>query len=172
MKRIIYVITISIAIMFMTTLNILAAPHNPNDYTSVNEVSDLLPPNVKQSKVTETPKTRGDFFSGADLIIKNNGNGNVGVLARGYTRHPVDEAYITVYLDKWDETAERWRQIKYFEQEFYAKDYPEGLVTPTIDITFTNQERGYYYRLRGVFAVVYNGEVEAFSPTTDGILID
>ena len=72
MKKIVYIITMSIVIMFMTTLNILAAPYNPNDYTSANEVSELLPPNVKQSKATETPKTRGDFFSGADLIIKNN----------------------------------------------------------------------------------------------------
>ena len=147
-----------IAIFF--TLNIFAMPINPNQYTSVDEVSALLPVGVKQSKVTESARARGEFFLNADLIIKNNGDGTIGALAVGYTRFPVDEA------------SERWRQVNYYEQEFYAKDYPDGLITPTVDVSFINQPKGYYYRLRGVFAVVYNGEVEAFSPTTDGVLLD
>lgn len=172
MRKIVCLVTIVIMSMFMSTLNVLAAPFNPNNYTSVDEVSQLLQPNVNCSKVTETSKKRGDFFSGADLVIKDNGDGNVGAFARGYTRYPVEEAYITVYLDRWDAEAERWRQVKSHEQEFYAEDYPDGLVTPTVDITFTNNEKGYYYRLRAVFGVVYNNEFEGFSPVTDGILLE
>ena len=88
------------------------------------------------------------------------------------TRFPIEEAYITVYLDQWDAVDERWRQVNYYEAEFYAKDYPDGLSMPTVDITFTNQPRGCYYRLRGSFSVMYNGEYEGFSPVTDGILLD
>ena len=174
MKKILHTLIVSMIVGIFITLNVFATPlpWNPDAYTSVNEVSQLLPESVKQSKVSEWAKARGEFFLRADLLIRNDGDGNVGALAVGYTRFPVDEAYITLYLDRWDATAERWRQVNYYEAEFYAKDYPDGLITPTLDITFTKQERGYYYRLRGAFAVAYNGVFEAFSPTTDGILID
>ena len=172
MKRLIYTSIATMMILITISLNVFAMPYNPNDYTSVNEVSALLPSGVKQSKVSKGTVTRGNFFMGADLVVKNNGDGTVGALAIAYTSTPVDEAYISVYLDQWDEKTERWRQVDYYEAEFYSKDYPEGLETPTIDISFINQPRGYYYRLRGVFGVVYNGAFEAFSPTTDGVLLD
>ena len=85
---------------------------------------------------------------------------------------PVDEVYITIYLDRWDADAERWRQVTYYDAEFYAKDYPDGLTDPTVDITFLNQKKGYDYRLRGVFAAVHNGLFEGFSPVTAGIRIE
>ena len=88
------------------------------------------------------------------------------------TRFPVDEAYITIYLDRWDAEAERWRQVSYHEEEFYAEEGTEGLVMPTVDISFIGQPRGFYYRLRGSFSVTYKGEFEGFSPVTDGILLD
>lgn len=172
MKKIVNIIAMVFILVSSLTLNVFAMPYNPNNYTSVNETSQLLPSNIKQSKVTERALRRGDFFSGADLIIMDNGKGNIGALGVGYCNYAVDEAYITIYLDQWDATAERWRQVNFYEQEFYAKDYPDGLITPTVDITFTNNEKGYYYRLRGVFAVIYQGKMEAFSPTTDGILLE
>ena len=129
-----------------------------------------LPPGVKQSKATESAVARGDFFIRADLTIKNNGDGTIGALAVALTRFPVDEAYITIYLDRWDEESERWRQVKYHEEEFYAEEGTEGLEMPTVDMSFIDQPRGYYYRLRGSFSVVYKGNFEGFSPVTDGIL--
>lgn len=172
MKRTLKTIIVSILLTILVSFNVLARPYNPNDYTSVNEFSNLLPKGVKQAKATESTMTRGDFFARADLIVQNNGNGNVGALAVAYTRYPVDEAYITIYLDRWDEVNERWRQVDFYEAEFYAKDYPDGLKTPTVDISFVNQEKGCYYRLRGAFSVMYNGEFEGFTPVTDGILLD
>jgi hypothetical protein len=172
MKRIIRLLMISMLVTVFASSTVFGMPYNPSKYTSVNEVSALLPPNVKQSRATESTKTRGEFFMSADLVVKNNGNGTIGALAIAFTSVPVDEAYISIYLDQWDEKTERWRQVDYYEAEFYSKDYPEGLETPTIDISFINQPRGYYYRLRGVFGVVYNGAFEAFSPTTDGVLLD
>lgn len=172
MKKIVNITVLSVIMVFLIALNAFAMPYNPNDYTSVNEVSDFLSPVIRQSKVTEYPKARGDFFARADLTIIDNGDGDIGALAVALTRYPVDEAYITVYLDRWDATAERWRQVNSYEAEFYAKDYPDGLSMPSVDISFTNNQKGYYYRLRAVFGVVYNNEFEGFSPVTDGILIE
>lgn len=68
--------------------------------------------------------------------------------------------------------GERWRQVTYYDAEFYAKDYQEGLNRPSLNITFKNQDKGYYYRLRGVFVAVYDGKFEGFSPATDGVWVD
>ena len=57
------------------------------------------------------------------------------------------EVYITIYLDRWDADAERWRQVTYYDAEFYAKDYPDGLTDPTVDITFLNQVINVIYHL-------------------------
>lgn len=172
MKRIVYTSVATVMIAILMTLNVFALPYNPEQYTSVNEVSDFLPAGVRQSRATESAKARGDFFIRADLVMTDNGNGEVGALAIAYTRFPVQEAYVTVYLDRWDAAAEKWRQMNSYEAEFYAADYPDGLTTPTVDISFTNNEVGYYYRLRSVFAVVYNNEFEGFSPVTSGILLE
>lgn len=172
MKKIIYTLTVSIMTTIFITLNAFAMPFNPSEYTSVNKVSELLAKGIKQSRVSESTKVRGDFFASADLVIRDDGNGDIGALAIAFTRYPVDEAYITVYLDRWDKANERWRQVNSYEAEFFAADYPDGISEPTVDITFTNNEKGYYYRLRAVFAVVYQNEFEGFSPVTDGILIE
>lgn len=172
MKKVIRTSVVSLMIIVFITLNVFAMPYNPDNYTSVDEVSSLLPANIKQSNVSNHTVTRGNFFMGSDLIIKDNGDGKIGALAIAYTNVPVEEAYITVYLDRWDAKAERWRQINSHEAEFLAADYPDGLTTPTVDISFTNNQKGYYYRLRAVFGVIYNNEFEGFSPVTDGILIE
>lgn len=164
-------ISVLMALVMLST-NAFAMPYNPDNYTSVDLTSELLPPMIKISAVKESAKLRGDFFISADLIIKDNGSGDVGVFAKAYMGVPVDEVYITVYLDRWDESADRWRQVTYYDAEFYAEDYPDGLSDPSIDVTFKKQEKGYYYRARGVFAAVRDGEFEGFSPVTAGILIE
>ena len=172
MKRLIITSVSAIMISILATINVFAIPFIPDSHTSVNVDSKLLPPGVKQSKVTESAQARGEFFISADLTIKNNGDGTIGAIAVALTRFPVDEAYITIYLDRWDAEAERWRQVSYHEEEFYAEEGTEGLVMPTVDISFIDQPRGFYYRLRGSFSVTYKGEFEGFSPVTDGILLD
>lgn len=157
---------------FLMASTVQAKPYIPGSVTSVDEYSELLAPGVTYDRASETSNQRGDMFASADLVIENEGNGNIGALAVAYTREPVDEAYITVFLDQWDEDRDRWVNVEYYEAEFYAEDYPDGLVSPSVDITFTNQERGYYYRLRGSFSVVKGDIYEGFSPATAGILIE
>lgn len=170
MKKIFMSIICGVLMGIMASVNVFAMPFNPNQYTSVEINSSLLPEGVKQDKASERAVRRGDFFVGADLIISDEGNGGIGVLAVAYFSVPVEEVYITVYLDRWDEDAESWRQVTYYDAEFYASDYPDGLETPSVSLTF-NQAKGYYYRLRGVYAAILNGNFEGFSPVTDGILI-
>ena len=162
----------TMVISIVMAINIYAVSFNPNEYTSVDLESRLLAPTVKQSMVSETAKLRGDFFMKADLIIKDNGNGDIGAFAKAFMAVPVDEVYITVYLDRWDADTERWRQVTFYDAEFYASDYPDGLSDPSIDVTFKNQDKGYYYRIRGVLAAVLGGKFEGFSPVTAGILIE
>ena len=59
MKRIKYIVIVTVMLVIFTTLNVFASPYNLGQYTSVNEVSTLLPPGVKQSKATESAKPRG-----------------------------------------------------------------------------------------------------------------
>lgn len=62
MKKIIYTSIVSVIITILVSLNVFAMPYNLNQPKSINVYSELLSPNVKQSKVTEEAKARGDFF--------------------------------------------------------------------------------------------------------------
>ena len=50
---------------------------------------------------------------------------------------PVDEVYMTIYLDRLEESngVTHWSQVDYYEFEFFAKDYPNGLTLATKDFT-------------------------------------
>ena len=168
-KRIVKLLTILMSIHLMSISNVYAMT---NGETSVDEYSELLPKNVDSDRATEQSVRRGEFFARADLIITDEGDGNIGAFAVAYMDHAVDEVYITIYLDRWNEEEERWQMVTYYDAEFYAEDYPEGLTDPTVDITFLNQERDHYYRLRSAFSAVYDNDYEGFSPTTAGIWID
>ena len=168
-KRIVKMLTILMSIHLMSISNVYAMT---NGETSVDEYSELLPKNVDSDRATEQSVRRGEFFARADLIITDEGDGNIGAFAVAYMDHAVDEVYITIYLDRWNDEEERWQMVTYYDAEFYAEDYPEGLTDPTVDITFLNQERDHYYRLRSAFSAVYDNDYEGFSPTTAGIWID
>ena len=52
------------------------------------------------------------------------------------------------------------------------EEYPDGIEDPIIHVTFENQKRGYYYRIRGAFSAGDDDWYEGFGPTTDGIWIE
>ena len=170
MKKICRVIMLLTLLSSLFITNVYA--ESQNAYTSVDEESVLLPVSIKSNIATEKSSRRGDFFIQADLVITDQGDGNIGAMAKAYMAHAVDEIYITIYLDRWNDEEERWQMVTYYDAEFYAEDYPEGLTDPTVDITFLNQERDHYYRLRSAFSAVYDNDYEGFSPTTAGIWID
>lgn len=171
MKKLVWLV-LSFILSTSLTTTAFARPYFPGITSSEDIESEKLPKSVKSNKVYVSATKRGDFFAASDLNIYDLGNGDVGASAHAYMSAPVDEAYITIYLDYWDEAADRWRQVTYYDAEFYAADYPDGLTEAFVNITFKNQHKGDYYRLRGVFAAVKDNQFEGFSPVTAGILIE
>lgn len=170
MKKLITILSAVVLSMQLFTTNIFAAQYFEPKPVTVK--SELLEKTVAYDKATEKSVLRGEFFAGADVVITDEGNGNIGALATAYLEVPVDEVYISVYLDRYDEKKEKWDQVSYYDAEFYKEDYPDGLNFPSVNITFTNQKKGYYYRLRSAFSAVKDNQFEGFSPVTDGIWID
>ena len=172
MSKILKKFFITILAIILPILNVYAMPYDSSDYSSVDELSELLPKDIREDVAIESSVRRGDFFAQAELIITDEGDGNIGALAIAYLDHSVDEVYITIYLDQWNEETEKWQQVAYYDAEFYEKDYPDGLTNPDVNITFLDQERDHYYRLRSVFSAIDGDDYEGFSPTTAGIWID
>ncbi len=96
----------------------------------------------------------------------------IGAAAHAYLNKPVEELYVSLYLDRYDESLKKWKQVDYADFEYTAEEYPDGVDDPAIDITFLNQKKGYYYRIRGGFTASDGEKVEGFGPRTDGIWIE
>lgn len=155
-------------ILMVTIFPAYAASPILESYTSVTDISKLLPPDIARSMDIEK-SPRGVFFSAAELQILNE-DGEIGVLGSAYMSTEIDELYMTIYLDRLTDEG-RWEQVDYFEFEFYSDDYPDGLTSEFVSFTLTGYPKGHYYRLRGTYAAVKDGVIEGFGPTTDGILI-
>lgn len=169
MKKIKSIVICCMVAMIMSSFEALAAPYNPSQYTSVEVESGLLPSNTRISRVIAKNVLRGAFFASGELTILNN-NGKIRVSAKTYMKEPVDEVYLTIYVDRLIDNS--WSQVAYYDFEFYAEDYPDGLIDPGVDFTITDQPSGYYYRLRGSYAAIKDGAMEGFGPVTDGVLIE
>lgn len=174
MKKLIACITIALSMIMSIDSVIFAAEFIPSEFTSITVESNILPAEIQDSVDYIRIPRRGVFFSSADLKIANY-DGDIGVSGHVYMLEPVDEIYMTIYLDKYivDEDGEgRWVYVDMFEFEFYAEDYPDGeLTSESVEFTLTGYPTGEYYRLRGSYAAVKDGLLEGFGPVTDGILI-
>lgn len=160
------------AINVFTTTAFAAVPL-PLYYTSVDQESNLCDKSVSYSKGTEKSYARrGNFFISADVVIKDAGNGDIDASAYAYLAKPVTDLYVSLYLDRYDEDLERWKQVDYVDFEYTLEEYPDGIEDPIINVTFKNQKKGYYYRIRGAFTASDGVKVEGFGPTTDGIWIE
>lgn len=161
-----YTVAILLALI-MSGMTVYAGPQ----FTSVDDFSYILPPEVKKSTAHENSVLRGEFFASAELTITNE-KGEIGVTALTFMNVPVDELYMTVYLDKWIEKEKRWSQVTFYDFEFFGENYPDGLTSETVEFIIDNQPKGNYYRLRGTFVAIKDGAMEGFGPVTDGILIE
>lgn len=164
-----------LSVLISTSSTVLAAEFDPSAYSSITMETNLLPEGVKESRdYVSAIARRGVFFAAADLIISNN-DGDIDVSGHAYMMEPVDEIYMTIYLEMYVETEDGdgdWEHVDMFEFEFYAEDYPDGeLTSESVEFTLTGYPTGEYYRLRGAYAAVKDGVIEGFGPVTDGILI-
>lgn len=168
MRKMLKMLTCCFLFTALTAETAFAYPAGLANYAPITMESQLLPPAVKSSRATSTGTKRGDFFGVGDLTIINQ-NGKVRVAAEAFMKEPVDDVYMTIYLDR--EINGKWNQVAYYDFEFHSKDYPEGLTTPGVDFTIMDQPSGHYYRLRGSYIAFLNGANEGFGPVTEGILI-
>ena len=144
-----------------------AAPKRMTLRDHVRQFSEKYSNGIEQNMAR-----RGNFFLSAEVTIRDDGNGNIGATAHAYLRQPVEELYVSLYLDRYDESLKKWKQVDYADFEYTAEEYPDGVDDPAIDITFLNQKKGYYYRIRGGFTASDGEKVEGFGPRTDGIWIE
>lgn len=168
LRKIFRSLVIAVLIVTMNSSFVYANPYS--DYPSVETESKILPRGVKESKVHVTSKLKGVFFAAADLAIINK-DGKIGVSAKTYMRAPVDDVYMTIYLDRL-EGEDKWVQVTYYDFEFHSEEYPEGLTEPGLDFIIKDQPSKQTYRLRGQFAAFKDGAMEAFGPVTDGVYIE
>ena len=97
-------------------------------YTSVDQESVLCAKGVKFSTGTEkNVARRGDFFLSADVTIRNEGKGNIGAAAHAYLNKPATELYVSLYLDRYDESLKKWKQVDYVDFVYTLEEYPDGI---------------------------------------------
>lgn len=167
-RKIFRSLVIAVLIATMTSSVVYASPYT--DFPSVETESKILPRGVQKSTAHVVSTLRGVFFAAADLSIINK-NGKIGVSAKTYMREPVDDVYISIYLDRL-ENGDKWIQVAYYDFEFHSEDYPEGLTEPGLDFIISDQPSKNTYRLRGTYAAFKDGAMEGFGPVTEGIFIE
>ena len=116
---------------------------------------------------------RSTALATAMCSITNEGSGVIGVFAETTMHKPVDWAYLTVYVERWYEDYESWQIEKSFEKEFLPEDEADGeLTTATFSVDVNDLPSGYYYRVRALHELEFDGDwYEAKVTKTDGILI-
>ena len=173
MKKLIRAILCCLVAINVFMLTAFAAVPSPEVYTSIDQKSNLCDVKTKYSiGRAQSNARRGTFFDSADVIIRDEGNGNIGASAHANLRKPVTELYVSLYLDRYNKEKDVWQQVDYVDFEYTLEQYPDGIEDPSISVTFTNQKRGYYYRIRGAFSAGDDDWYEGFGPTTDGIWIE
>lgn len=144
-----------------------------NELKNTTVSSTLLPEDVKVSSGSIESNARSTALATAMSEITNEGNGVISVCAETTMHRPVDWAYLTIYLERWYEDLETWQIEKTFEKEFLPEDEDDGeLTTATLGAYIYDQPTGYYYRVRALHELEFDGDwYEAKVTKTDGILI-
>lgn len=115
---------------------------------------------------------RGNFLSAGVSEIINEQNGNMRINIDTYAHHDVDRIFHTVFLDQWDEEDQDWYQVNSWNFAETKEDTEDGKLSDLLTtITVSGYETNRYYRVRGLHAAEYNGEVEACATETHGVLI-
>lgn len=170
MKRLIRCFSLVVVLTLLMNFVVFAMPEKAALYLKpVTVTSKLLDPSIGQSIAREYALKKGQFFSLADLEISNK-NGFIGISAHAYMSVPIDDLYVTIFVDRLNNKGV-WEQVDLYDFEFHSVDYPKGLTSETIVYTINNQPKDHYYRLRGTFLALKDGANEGFGPITEGILI-
>lgn len=134
--------------------------------------SILLSANELRSQNRYQTVARGVFLSSGVTQITNVQDGRIRINIDTYAHQDVDRVFHTVFLDKWSEEDQDW----YLIDDWYFSKSKEEVSDGSLHeletvITLSGYETNKYYRVRGLHGVEYNGEVEACSTETNGVLI-
>lgn len=136
--------------------------------------SKLLPKTEQEAYDIDRGTTKSTAMGAAISSIRNGGRGVIEIWAETAMFKPVDWACLTVYLEQWDEENRTWRIVGEYEKEFLPEDEEDGeLTSAVLDLSFTGQPMGYYYRARVMHELEFDGDWYEIRVTkTDGILME
>lgn len=132
--------------------------------------SVLLTDGQTSAKDTTQGVTRGKILSTSMLEITNNEDGTLHIAVDTYAHKIVDKIYQTVFLDKWDESEERWVQIDHWDFERSIEEEAD-LSYYHVGFTVTGCELNRYYRARAMHLVELDGIMEGKATETNGVLL-
>lgn len=134
--------------------------------------SVLLPTSELQSKgmTQQSAARRGEIFSAGIVEISNQQDGTLYITADTLAHRTVEKIYQTVFLDKWDDEAKDWVQIKYWEFERGIEEEP-NLSSYHIGMIVSGCELNKYYRVRGMHLVQVGDTYEGKTTETHGVLL-
>lgn len=135
--------------------------------------SVLLSEFVKTSTGEEIIDARSQALANAMCSITNTERGIIGIYAETAMFKPVDWACLTIYLEQWSEAKQSWITVEKFEKEFTPEDTEDGRLTrAALSIDVGTQPSGYYYRLRCIHELEFDGDwYEGKVTKTDGVLL-
>ena len=166
---------ITIVAMLFCLLMTCTAWANVPSWESVpghHGTSVLLDEDTTSSRDSYQQYGRGEFLSTGSVEIVNRGNGEIYICVDTFAYRTVDRILHQVFLEYWDEDFEDWVQVGNWFFQQTKEETPDGeLGYLTTTLTLTGYPTGLYYRVRGLHGVEFNGEVEACSTRTDGVLI-
>lgn len=136
--------------------------------------SELLPKTEKKAYDLVQESARSTAMAAAMSSIANESKGVIRVFAETTMHKPVQWAGLTVYLERWDEDEKSWNVVAEFEKEFLPEDEEDGeLTTATLAESVSGQPMGYYYRVRALHELEFDGDWYEIRVTkTDGILME
>lgn len=148
--------------------------HRYNEAKNTYVYSELLPKNEKKAYDIVKMSARSTAMGAAMCSIANEGKGVISVFAETTMHKPVQWAGLTVYLEQWDEENKAWRIVAEFEKEFLPEDEEDGeLTTATVEESVSGQPMGYYYRVRALHELEFDGDWYEIRVTkTDGIFME
>lgn len=117
---------------------------------------------------------RGRVISSAGLEISTDGDGILGIYADTLCHGPVEQIYMVIYLDVWDEATQDWKYVNDYEFDWKSADNP-GIDLTSVSVSFDVEklQRGRTYSLRGYFvARDFDSVMEAMSIDTVGLELD
>lgn len=114
--------------------------------------------------VTSESLTRGEHLMTGECSISKAGTKRIYTYGATTANHTVDYLAVIVYVDRYNESNDRWDQIDVWAKE----DKDDYFICTSKSITV---DRGYYYRVHADHLVEKDGVNEETYSATNGILV-